>query len=44
MEKALPLLDKDQKPNWDRMIGEPFTFTRDRFGLDDKGKYKKLED
>jgi RNA polymerase sigma factor (sigma-70 family) len=44
MEKALPLLNKDQSATWDRMVGEPFTFTRDRFRLDDKGEYEKVED
>jgi RNA polymerase sigma factor (sigma-70 family) len=43
LEKALPLLNKDQRPAWDRMVGQPFTFTRDRFRLDDKGEYEKVE-
>jgi RNA polymerase sigma factor (sigma-70 family) len=44
LEKALLLLDKDQKQAWDRMVGEPLTFTFDRFRLDDKGEYKKVGD
>jgi RNA polymerase sigma factor (sigma-70 family) len=43
LEKALRLLDKDQRRAWDLMVGEPFTFTLDRFHLDDKGEYRKVE-
>jgi RNA polymerase sigma factor (sigma-70 family) len=42
LEKALTLLDRDQKLAWDGLVGEPFTFTLDRFQLDDKGEYKKV--
>jgi hypothetical protein len=44
LEKAIPLLDRDQQMIWDRLIGEPFTYTLDRFRLDDKGEYKKVGD
>ena len=43
LEKALLLLDKDQRLAWDRMVGEPFMFTLDRFQLDEKGEYRKVE-
>jgi hypothetical protein len=43
LEKALRLLDKEQKRVWDRLVGEPFTFTLDRFQLDDRGEYRKVE-
>ena len=42
LEKSLVLLDKDQKKSWEGMVGDPFTYTLDRFQLDDKGEYKKV--
>ena len=43
LEKALTLLDRDQQRVWDGLVGESFTFTLDRFRLDDLGEYKKTE-
>jgi hypothetical protein len=42
LENALLLLDKDQRKIWDWLVGEPFTFTLDRFRLDDMGVYKPI--